>query len=1088
MAKLNDKLPTSQLTEILREKSAARADVEFDYIGRLEDLRSRVGGEVRFINQLFPEYTPHDEEFHLSRLFHVADTLIGRERYEGMNATELFVLACGLYTHDWGMAVSDAERSYVVSGVIPEGFSTSDFALLPDEHSRFNRYLKERRLDPEVVRSDGISNADWREYVRQTHAFRSGARARLYFRDTDSGIAEAVGRVAEGHWLDIEKLQDYQRFPPDFAVLRENINLAALAVYVRLVDLLDIGLDRTPYVIWKFVAPRDPRSQMEWSKHRALQPVICSPYLTGRIVLVDGSTSDHEVYAALEDLHRYCDKQLRECTDLLARLNDQRHLLDLYHIEWRVAARDFDPVLIQFEFDRDRVFEILSDEIYQGDSYVFLRELLQNSIDAIRTRREIFKKRVSGIITAFGLIRVEVEHGANRDVRVRWSDDGIGMDDYTVRNYLAVAGRSYYRSEEFENLGLALDPISKFGIGILSCFMAAEHIEIETHRDPYAFSPSDPLRIKIPSVTRQFRVEKCSRHDVEIGTTVTVHVDGSRLPKDSEQLDVTSYLKIVAGFVEFPILVTEHGKHTLILHPHSNIDPSHDLRFQSYDKIEVHRLSLDYPLEEAILPQDLDNARSELIVKSFDLREDLGLANYEGRISFLDLRDKHKYIAHEFTQRGIRVGSFKKKDGKIIRGETTWDEGWHQDIIISKSANPQPSHAIYRDGVLVSNIRLYTREYSERFYIHTSFPAPRQVINLISDSSPEIDISRSQLRTNETLWYAPVRQALHQALMEKLLSEIQGLEGKNLLRYVGLFISTYRLDEYFLRMLPHQELPVGVINSTGTIEIRTWKSFEHKPVRILPYALRSEHWQLYWSLYDGSEYSGLLANWAGEASLTVPGHYMPDIPTTTATDAARFYLEEYYYPAAVSFLEPPSETLPPLAQEIWYRASSQVSRSIDELANQAVDNPLDLSEQERYFLLLQIGYGSRMVFITFPDKAASLLRIGSNLFNISHPTANLLFRSMVWLFLAGKQAKRSDALVGGLRDAMQAMISEPGISNPANVSADNLQLYSAAYKVGLLKEPSPIVDVKPEDIWYMRDYDLRQLPDKKESFGQVIDL
>src|SRR6267378_5157976 len=99
-----NKLPPSHLIAILKKKSDSRTDVEFDYISELNDLRKRISAEVRFINQLFPEYTPHDEEYHLSRLFHVADILIEAKRYENMNASELFVLACGLYGHDWGMA------------------------------------------------------------------------------------------------------------------------------------------------------------------------------------------------------------------------------------------------------------------------------------------------------------------------------------------------------------------------------------------------------------------------------------------------------------------------------------------------------------------------------------------------------------------------------------------------------------------------------------------------------------------------------------------------------------------------------------------------------------------------------------------------------------------------------------------------------------------------------------------------------------------------------------------------------------------------------------------------------------------------
>jgi hypothetical protein len=55
---MKSKLPNCNLVEILRQKAEARSDVEFDYIARLEELRHRIGGEVRFINELFPEYTP----------------------------------------------------------------------------------------------------------------------------------------------------------------------------------------------------------------------------------------------------------------------------------------------------------------------------------------------------------------------------------------------------------------------------------------------------------------------------------------------------------------------------------------------------------------------------------------------------------------------------------------------------------------------------------------------------------------------------------------------------------------------------------------------------------------------------------------------------------------------------------------------------------------------------------------------------------------------------------------------------------------------------------------------------------------------
>jgi len=149
---MKNKLPASQLVEVLKKKSEARTDVEFDYISELNNLRKRIGAEVRFINQLFPEYTPHDEEYHLSRLFHVADILLEVRRYKNMNASELFVLACGLYGHDWGMAISEPERDYIISGEVPSGFSASDFALLHDEHTSFRRFAKDAHIEADEIK------------------------------------------------------------------------------------------------------------------------------------------------------------------------------------------------------------------------------------------------------------------------------------------------------------------------------------------------------------------------------------------------------------------------------------------------------------------------------------------------------------------------------------------------------------------------------------------------------------------------------------------------------------------------------------------------------------------------------------------------------------------------------------------------------------------------------------------------------------------------------------------------------------------------------------------------------------------------
>jgi hypothetical protein len=74
----------------------------------------------------------------------------------------------------------------------------------------------------------------------------------------------------------------------------------------------------------------------------------------------------------------------------------QRYMLDFLKLEWAVTTGTLRPVELSFGFDSGAMFRILSEDIYDGDRYVFLRELLQNSIDAIRTRRRRHEQRARG--------------------------------------------------------------------------------------------------------------------------------------------------------------------------------------------------------------------------------------------------------------------------------------------------------------------------------------------------------------------------------------------------------------------------------------------------------------------------------------------------------------------------------------------------------------------------------------------------------------------------------------------------------------------------------------------------------------------
>ena len=125
----------------------------------------------------------------------------------------------------------------------------------------------------------------------------------------------------------------------------------------------------------------------------------------------------------------------------------------------------------RFQVNLGGIINLLANNLYSGPR-VFLRELLQNSVDAIHAREE-FDKRFAGT----GRIAIEVIESSGGPPTLVCEDNGIGLTEEEVHRFLATIGESSKRGD----LGEARsDFIGQFGIGLLSCFMVADEIVVIT--------------------------------------------------------------------------------------------------------------------------------------------------------------------------------------------------------------------------------------------------------------------------------------------------------------------------------------------------------------------------------------------------------------------------------------------------------------------------------------------------------------------------------------------------------------------------------------------------------------------------------
>lgn len=117
-----------------------------------------------------------------------------------------------------------------------------------------------------------------------------------------------------------------------------------------------------------------------------------------------------------------------------------------------------------FQVDLRGLVDLLSQHLYSSPR-VYVRELLQNAVDAVTARRLRDPE-------APGAIRILV-----RDGGLRIHDPGIGLTEADAHRFLATIGRSSKRDELAE---ARQEFLGQFGIGLLACFTVAEHIRVVT--------------------------------------------------------------------------------------------------------------------------------------------------------------------------------------------------------------------------------------------------------------------------------------------------------------------------------------------------------------------------------------------------------------------------------------------------------------------------------------------------------------------------------------------------------------------------------------------------------------------------------
>ncbi len=190
---------------------------------------------------------------------------------------------------------------------------------------------------------------------------------------------------------------------------------------------------------------------------------------------------------------------------------------------------------VRFRLAEDRVQELLMGEELYGDPALAIRELYQNALDACRYReaRTAYLRRTGDFDEGWAG-RIRFEQGIDADGRAYLDcvDNGIGMGVQELTDVFAQAGIRLGDLPEFleEQAEWArldppvqLFPNSRFGIGVLSYFMLADEITVDTCRMGRDGRPQQQLRVSIAGPGSLFRIQVLGEGTAS-GTTVRLHL------------------------------------------------------------------------------------------------------------------------------------------------------------------------------------------------------------------------------------------------------------------------------------------------------------------------------------------------------------------------------------------------------------------------------------------------------------------------------------------------------------------------------------------------------------------------------------
>lgn len=542
-----------------------------DHIERHEVLWHEWNHNKRWLIQIqelilpsFPSYSRHDVS-HSEAVIHNIEMLLGEENIRALSATDCFVLLHTVYIHDIGMCITHEDREKILKN---EKFQEYLEGLANGADSELSYYAKV--LLQECFHKNNSTKSDKQyilkkklevyyaityligEFRRKEHGEVSKERLITWIDDPNKlgvgfSTVDIPNRlfyiiancaVAHTNW-DFEEILKLRQEDSGFVL--DYVHPRFIAVLLQLGDALDMDNNRFHPLTEEFLGKIPEESSIHWRKHKAIRRLR----ITNEKISISADCKNQE---EMRIVRMECDaiqdilKNATFCWSVIKPRNSKVCLptLDNVNILLNGESISLDLVKAQFEISQEKAFNlIIGNNIYTEQNFVFLRELLQNAVDATKIqyfreynrkirrdkRQEILGTEKLSLISPTEMVKtvspqdfpIDIElavkkrlcsrigvyeditqsdmddpgnnlEGYECGVLVRITDYGTGISEQDIK-LISNVGSSYEtRKEAVKKMPQWLQPTGTFGIGLQSVFLAGKVLKAFTYAmnsEPY---------------------------------------------------------------------------------------------------------------------------------------------------------------------------------------------------------------------------------------------------------------------------------------------------------------------------------------------------------------------------------------------------------------------------------------------------------------------------------------------------------------------------------------------------------------------------------------------------------------------------